>query len=118
MPELSGGLTIWTFDWVPEGPRGYVRDLRLRWAYEESGLSYRVGSVAFEDRSAEHLAMQPFGQVPYLTDGDVSLLESGACLLHLSEKSETLMPQERTLRAETLFWILSALNSVEMVSVP
>lgn len=46
--------------------------------------------------------MQPFGQVPYLTDGDVSLFESGVCLLHLSEKSETLMPQERTLRAEIL----------------
>ncbi|WP_108260401.1 glutathione S-transferase family protein [Mangrovicoccus ximenensis] len=111
-------LTIWTFDWVPEGPRGYVRDLRLRWACEEAGLSYRVGSVPFEDRGAEHLAMQPFGQVPYLTDGDVSLFESGACLLHLSEKSEALMPQERMLRAKTLSWILSALNSVEMVSVP
>ena len=22
-------LTIWTYDWVPEGPRGFVRDLRL-----------------------------------------------------------------------------------------
>ena len=111
-------LTIWTFDWVPEGPRGYVRDLRLRWACEEAGLSYRVGSVPFEDRGAEHRAMQPFGQVPYLTDGDVNLFESGACLLHLSEKSETLMPRERALRAETLSWVLAALNSVEMVSVP
>ena len=116
--DTSDGLTIWTFDWVPEGPRGYVRDLRLRWACEETGLSYRVGSVPFEDRGAEHLAMQPFGQVPYLTDGDVSLFESGACLLHLSEKSETLVPRERALRAETLSWVLAALNSVEMVSVP
>ena len=71
--DSSDGLTIWTFDWVPEGPRGYVRDLRLRWACEEAGLRYRVGSVPFEDHGAEHLAMQPFGQVPYLTDGDVSL---------------------------------------------
>ncbi len=111
-------LTIWTFEWVPEGPRGYVRDLRLRWACEEAGLNYRVGSVPFEDRGTEHLAMQPFGQVPYLTEGDVSLFESGACLLHLSGKSETLMPRERALRAETLSWVLAALNSVEMVSVP
>ncbi len=29
-------LTIWTFDWVPDGPRGYVRDLRLRWACEKA----------------------------------------------------------------------------------
>ena len=28
------------------------------------------------------------------------------------------MPRERALRAETLSWVLAALNSVEMVSVP
>lgn len=27
-----GDLTLTTFDWVPEPPRGYVRDLRVRWA--------------------------------------------------------------------------------------
>ena len=31
-------LTVWTYDWVPVGPRGFVRDLRLRWALEEAGL--------------------------------------------------------------------------------
>ncbi len=31
-------LTIWTLDWVPQGPRGFVRDLRLRWACEEADL--------------------------------------------------------------------------------
>ncbi len=41
-------LTIWTLDWVPEGPRGFVRDLRLRWACEEAGLAYSVRSVPFE----------------------------------------------------------------------
>jgi hypothetical protein len=25
-------MTLTTFDWVPEMPRGYVRDLRVRWA--------------------------------------------------------------------------------------
>ncbi len=27
-------LIVWTYDWVPEGPRGFVRDLRLRWAWK------------------------------------------------------------------------------------
>jgi glutathione S-transferase len=36
---MSEKLFIWTYDWVPEGPRGFVRDLRLRWAAEEAGLS-------------------------------------------------------------------------------
>jgi hypothetical protein len=38
-------LIIWTYDWVPEGPRGFVRDLRLRWACEEAGLSYVVRTI-------------------------------------------------------------------------
>lgn len=59
-----GDLVLTTFDWVPEMPRGYVRDLRVRWALEEAGLPYRVASVPFGDRTAEHVAHQPFGQVP------------------------------------------------------
>ena len=43
-------LILTTFDWVPEMPRGYVRDLRVRWALEEAGLPYRVESVPFGDR--------------------------------------------------------------------
>lgn len=111
-------LTIWTFDWVPGGPRGFVRDLRLRWACEEAGLEYRVRPVRFEDRGADHLTRQPFGQVPFLTDGDLRLFESGACLLHLAEKSEALMPQGAVEKADTLSWVIAALNSVEMVSLP
>ena len=59
-------ITIWTYDWVPEGPRGFVRDLRLRWACEEAGFSYLVNSVPFDGREINHLARQPFGQIPYL----------------------------------------------------
>jgi len=78
-------LTITTFDWIPEMRRGFVRDLRVRWALEEAGLPYRVASVPFGDRKAAHFAHQPFGQVPWLTDGDISIFESGAILLHLGE---------------------------------
>jgi glutathione S-transferase len=90
----SNDLTVWTYDWVPEGPRGHVRDIRLRWALEEAGLDYAVRTVPFDDRGPEHLARQPFGQVPFLEDGDIILFESGACLLHLGRKSETLMPRD------------------------
>lgn len=112
-------LLIWTYDWVPPSPRGHVRDLRLRWACEEAVLSYQIRTVRFEDRtSPDHLARQPFAQVPALQDGDITLFESGACLLHLAEKSETLMPRDPRGRAETLEWVIAGLNSVEMVSVP
>jgi len=115
---MSENLTIWTLDWVPEGPRGFVRDLRLRWAAEEAGLQYNVGTVPFEDRHTNHLDRQPFGQVPFLTDGQISLFESGACLVHLARKSDVLMPRSARGEAETLQWVIAALNSIEMVSVP
>ena len=47
-----GDLILTTFDWVPETPRGYVRDIRVRWAMEEAGLPYRVKSVPFGARNA------------------------------------------------------------------
>jgi glutathione S-transferase len=57
-------MILTTFDWVPEMPRGHVRDIRVRWALEEAGLPYRVESVSFRARAAQHFAHQPFGQVP------------------------------------------------------
>ena len=56
-------LVLTTYDWVPEPPRGLVRDLRVRWALEEAGLPYRVASTPFRERGAEHFAAQPFGQI-------------------------------------------------------
>src|SRR6201991_2558888 len=93
-PAAMSELIIWTLDWVPAGPRGFVRDLRLRWACEEAGLNYTVATVPFDGRETNHLHRQPFGQVPYLKDGEIELFESGACLLHLAAKSETLMPPD------------------------
>jgi glutathione S-transferase len=111
-------LTIWTYDWVPPGPRGFVRDLRLRWACEEAGLAYTVGAIPFEDRETNHLDLQPFGQVPVLQDGELEIFESGAGLLHLARKSDRLMPRDPAGEAQTLEWTIAALNSIEMVSVP
>jgi len=111
-------LTLTTFDWVPVLPRGFVRDLRVRWALEEAGLPYRVASTPFGDRGAGHLAHQPFGQVPWLTDGDLSIFESGAILLHIGELSATLLPGDPRGRAAVVEWLFAALNSVEMASLP
>jgi glutathione S-transferase len=111
-------LTIWTYDWVPQGPRGFVRDLRLRWACEEAGLRYVVRTIPFDDRETNHLEQQAFGQVPFLSDKEVEIFESGACLLHLARKTETLMPRDPVGEAKTLQWTIAALNSIEMVSVP
>ena len=81
-------------------------------------MPYRVESVPFRDRDAEHFAHQPFGQVPWLTDGDISIFESGAILLHLGELSDKLMPADPRGRNDAKEWLFAALNSVETASLP
>ncbi len=111
-------LVLTTYDWVPEMPRGYVRDIRVRWALEEAGLPYRVESTPFHDRQPAHFAHQPFGQVPWLTEGDITIFESGAILLRLGELSESLMPADPPRRSEVKEWLFAALASVEAASQP
>ena len=111
-------LIIWTYDWVPEGPRGFVRDMRLRWACEEAALAYSVGSIPFDERETNHLSHQPFGQIPFLSDGELETFESGAGLLHLARKSEKLMPRDPEGETAVVQWMFAALNSIEMVCVP
>ncbi|WP_028081656.1 glutathione S-transferase family protein [Solimonas soli] len=111
-------MIVKTFDWVPDLPRGHVRDLRVRWALEEAGLPYRVEGVPFRERDAGHFAHQPFGQVPWLIDGEVSVFESGAILLYLGERSDALLPNDAQGRNEVIQWVFAALNSMEMASVP
>jgi glutathione S-transferase len=113
-----GELILTTFDWVPQFPRGYVRDIRIRWALEEAGVPYRVATTSARGRGAEHFDHQPFGQVPWLTDGDISIFESGAILVHLGERSEALMPSDLRGRSQVLQWVFAALNSVETASLP
>ena len=119
--QETSPLIVWTYDWVPgaeRGPRGFVRDLRLRWALEEAGLPYVVRTTPFEPRASTHLEHQPFNQIPFLEDGALNIFESGACLLHIAKKSEKLMPRDPAGEAETLQWVIAALSSIEMITVP
>jgi glutathione S-transferase len=110
-------LTIVTYDWVPEFPRGFVRDIRVRWAAEEAGLSYRVETVPLRQKSEAHRAIQPFEQVPILKDGALTLFESGAILWYLGEKSQALLPREPGDRAAAIQWLVAGLNSVEPMTM-
>ena len=105
-------LILTTLDWVPDSPRGYVRDLLVRWALEEADLPYRVETTPFDNPEAR-LPFQPFAQVPWLADGEVVLSESAAILLYLGDRSEVLMPSDPQGRATVLQWTLAAANSVE-----
>lgn len=112
-------ITISAFQWVPDFARGLVRDLRVRWALEEAGLPYHVRLIGPEDQaSPEYRACQPFGQVPFFEEGEVRMFESGAIVLHVGERSETLLPRDPAGRARTMSWVLAALNSIETFVTP
>jgi glutathione S-transferase len=106
--------TLTTFRNVPAFAIGHVRDLRVRWALEEAGQSYTLRLVGFDETSQPaYRREQPFGQVPVLQDGDMTLFESGAMLVHLGETFPVLMPSARGERAAVMMWMFAALNSVE-----
>jgi len=107
-------ITISAFKWVPDFARGQVRDLRARWALEEAGLPYRTRLLELGDQDKDdYRALQPFGQVPILEEDGFVLFESGAIVLHIAEKSETLLPKEPLARARAMQWVIAALNSLE-----
>lgn len=107
-------ITISAFKWVPAMAQGLVRDLRARWALEEAGLPYQVRLIDGDvQKSLAYRAMQPFGQVPVLEEDGLVLFESGAIVLHVAERSETLMPADAQGRARVVQNVLAALNSVE-----
>jgi glutathione S-transferase len=107
-------ITISAFKWVPEFAYGQVRDLRARWALEEAGIPYKMRLLALGDQDKpDYRALQPFGQVPILQDGDFTLFESGAIVLYIGERSETLLPKDPLARAHATQWLIAALNSIE-----
>ncbi len=107
-------ITISAFAWVPDFAKGYVRDLRVRWALEEAGLPYRTRLLTFGDQDKDdYRALQPFGQVPIFDENGLVLFETGAIVLHIAERSEALLPKEAAARARATQWLIAALNSIE-----
>ena len=108
----NAAIEVTAFAWVPEGPRGLVKDLRVRWALEEAGLDYRLRLIGGE-RPAGYLNDQPFNQVPCLRDDTVHMFESGAIVQYIGEKSEALLPRDPQGRYAAIQWSYAAVNSIE-----
>ena len=105
---------ITAFDWVPDFAKGQVRDLRVRWALEEVGQPYDVRYLSQgEQKRPPHRACQPFGQVPTYEEGELTLFESGAIVLHIADRFGGLLPADPAARARAIEWAFAALNTVE-----
>jgi glutathione S-transferase len=112
--DPNAAVRITAFNWVPDFARGYVRDIRVRWALEEAGVAYSVRKLqATGERPADYFAEQPWGQVPSYRDEEVQLFESGAIVLHIGRKFGALLPGDEPGRARATAWTIAALNSVE-----
>lgn len=106
--------TITAFKASPDRGRGLARDMQVRWALEELGLSYDTRLVTFAQmKEAEHLALQPFGQIPTYQDGDLVLFESGAIVHHLAQSHPGLLPDAPDGRARALAWMFAALVTMQ-----
>ncbi|WP_066726362.1 MULTISPECIES: glutathione S-transferase family protein [Sphingomonas] len=107
-------ITLYAFGSCPDFARGLTRDLRVRWALEEAGLPYETVLIDYAaSRSSAHLELNPFGQVPAVQAAGLPTFESGAIVLHIAEKSETLLPSDPGARAAAISWMFAALNSIE-----
>jgi glutathione S-transferase len=107
-------ITITAFERSPDGGKGLARDTRVRWALEEVGQPYEVRLVSFRAiKEPAHRALHPFGQIPTYEEGDLTLFETGAIVLHIAERQKGLLPDDTNARARAITWMFAALNTVE-----
>jgi glutathione S-transferase len=110
--DANAPIEVTAMAWVPRGARGQVRDMRVRWALEEAGLSYRTRLIDKREHPECDTA-QPWAQVPVYREGDITMFECGAIALHIAEKSEALLPRDAVGRATAITWLFAALNSID-----
>ncbi|CAN5603210.1 glutathione S-transferase family protein [soil metagenome] len=80
-------------------------------ALEEMGLDYETHAVDIgndEQHRPDFLEISPSNKIPAIVDRDtgLALMESGAILIYLAEKSGMLMPREGEARLRVIEWLM------------
>ncbi|MEO0606661.1 MAG: glutathione S-transferase family protein [Pseudomonadota bacterium] len=93
------------------------RAFRCLWALEESALDYELVPVDWQNgdtRQPDFLALNPNGHVPVFQDGALTMVESLAINLHISDiAASTLSPIDPTERSKAIEWTLWAMGELE-----
>ncbi len=96
------------------------RSNRVRWLLLELGVDFeevQLHAADAEHRQAEYLRTNPFGKVPAIRSGDLTLSESGAIMLYLLERFDRecrfAPAANTTLRPAFLQWLFWGLTSFE-----
>jgi GST-like protein len=88
---------------------------------EEVGLPYEVHAVNLsqgEQMKPEYLAVNPNNKIPAIVDSDgpgggaLKLIESGAILMYLAEKTGKLWPQDMRKRYDVMQWLMFQMGGV------
>ena len=78
---------------------------------EETGLDYEVHPInIMEDDQfkPDYLAISPNNKIPAIVDrdADIAMMESGAILIYLAEKTGQFLPTEQKARLKTIEWLM------------
>jgi glutathione S-transferase len=82
----------------------------VHWYLEELGVPFEfvlLDMTTGEHRQENFLAINPFGKVPTIVDGNLKLWESGAIILYLAEKYGK-MPPSIEEKSSIVQWVLFA----------
>jgi GST-like protein len=88
---------------------------------EECGLAYSVHRInigAGEQFASEYLAINPNAKIPSIVDpagpegAPIRMMESGAILIYLSEKTGKLLPQSSRGRYKALEWLMFQMGHI------
>jgi GSH-dependent disulfide-bond oxidoreductase len=88
---------------------------------EEIGLPYTVHPIPIGQDvqfTPEYIAINPNSKIPAIVDQDgpggqpYTVIESGAILMYLAEKSGKLMPSEMAARYEVIQWLMFQMGGV------
>ena len=84
---------------------------------EETGLPYSVHPIDIgkgEQHHPDYLKINPNNKIPAIVDHDedVTMMESGAILIYLAEKTGQFLPADKKKRLKTLEWLMFQMGGV------
>jgi glutathione S-transferase len=90
---------------------------KVRLFLELLGLDYKWGKVDLlsnEQKSPAYLALNPFGQVPALIDGDLKLADAQAILVYLARQygGEQWLPLDAVSLAQVVRWLSTTAGEI------
>ena len=92
-------------------PNGWKVSVTL----EELGLEYQLHKIILQDqqqKEADYVAINPNGRIPTLGDDGFAVIESGAIMIYLAEKTGRLMPTDVKGRSEVIQWLMFQMSGI------